>query len=44
MIVDMNLINKGLEIMVVGMGGIFAALLIIYVASILLLKLFPDKK
>ncbi|MFV0379414.1 MAG: OadG-related small transporter subunit [Anaerorhabdus sp.] len=37
-------ISPALEIMVVGMGGIFAALLIIYAASIVLLKCFPTEK
>ncbi len=40
---NMDLINEGLKIMVVGMGGIFAALLIIYAASALLLKVFPEE-
>lgn len=37
-----DLIFQALEIMVVGMGGIFAALLVIYFASVLLLKFFPE--
>ncbi|WP_099091543.1 OadG-related small transporter subunit [Erysipelothrix larvae] len=40
---DMELIKQGLEIMVVGMGGIFASLLIIYASSALLLKIFPEE-
>jgi len=44
MVFDMNLINEGLKIMVIGMGGIFISLLIIYAASVLLLKMFPEKK
>ncbi len=41
---DMESINQGLQIMLMGMGGIFAALLIIYAASAALLKLFPEDK
>lgn len=41
---DIEAINQGLQIMVIGMGGIFAALLIIYAASVALLKLFPEGK
>lgn len=37
-------IMPALEIMVIGMGGIFAALLIIYAASAVLLKVFPEDK
>lgn len=39
-----DLLFQALEIMVVGMGGIFAALLIIYFVSVLLLKFFPEEK
>ena len=42
--IDTALISEGFKIMVIGMGGIFAALLIIYAASVLLLKAFPDNK
>jgi len=42
--IDTNLISEGFKIMAVGMGGIFASLLIIYAASVLLLKFFPEEK
>ena len=35
--------EKALEILVVGWGGVFLVLAIIYVASLLLTKLFPVK-
>jgi len=41
---DMNNIMKALEIGVVGMAGIFLAMGIIYVVSILLVKMFPQKE
>ncbi|WP_205700235.1 OadG-related small transporter subunit [Erysipelothrix sp. HDW6A] len=41
---NMDLIMEALQIMVVGMGGIFAVLSIIYLASVLLLKVFPEGK
>lgn len=37
-------IMESLKIMAIGMGGIFAALLIIYLASVALQKIFPEKK
>ena len=40
----MDQLKIGFEIMAIGMGGIFASLLIIYGASLLLLKVFPEKK
>ena len=42
--IDTSLIGEGLKIMAVGMGGIFSSLLIIYAASVLLLKVFPEDK
>lgn len=41
---NIDLIMEALQIMVVGMGGIFAVLSIIYLASVLLLKVFPEGK
>lgn len=41
---DIELILQALEIMVLGMAGIFAVLLIIYAASVILLKAFPEEK
>lgn len=41
---DMNNVFRALEIGVVGMAGIFLAMAIIYAASILLIKLFPQKE
>lgn len=41
---DMSTIMKALEIGVVGMAGIFLAMGIIYVVSILLVKMFPQKE
>ncbi|MEG0327330.1 MAG: OadG-related small transporter subunit [Erysipelothrix sp.] len=42
--VDMKLIYEALQIMVEGMAGIFAVLGIIYLASVALLKIFPEEK
>lgn len=39
-----ELLPDALQIMVLGMAGIFIALFIIYLASIGLQKIFPDKK
>lgn len=36
-------VPEALEIMMLGMGGIFIALFILYLFSILLLKVFPEK-
>lgn len=41
--IDMKLIYEAFQIMGVGMAGIFAVLLIIYAASVLLLKIFPEE-
>jgi len=41
---EMSNILKSLEIGVVGMAGIFLAMAIIYVASILLIKVFPQNE
>ncbi|MFL2132329.1 OadG-related small transporter subunit [Desemzia sp. FAM 24101] len=41
--VDYTALEKGLELMGIGMLGIFAVLFILYVTSILLIKLFPSK-
>ena len=38
-----ELVPQALEIMVLGMGCIFIALFILYLFSIALLKLFPEK-
>lgn len=38
-----ELLGQALEIMGLGMGGIFIALFILYLCSLLLLKLFPNK-
>lgn len=35
---------KSLELLVFGWGGVFAVILIIYLASVLLCKAFPIKK
>lgn len=35
---------ESLRVMAIGMGGIFAALLIIYIASVIVQKIFPQKK
>lgn len=35
---------KSLELLVFGWGGVFAVILIIYAASLVLTKLFPPKK
>lgn len=39
-----ELLPEALEMMVMGMAGIFAALFIIYLASVGLQKLFPEEK
>lgn len=40
---NFDLVPQGLEIMLLGMGGIFIALFILYLVSILLLKIFPEE-
>ena len=42
--IDMDALIKAVELMGIGMGGIFAALGIIYIASAGLLKFFPEEK
>lgn len=37
-------LTKAIELLLFGWGGVFAVILIIYVASMLLAKLFPVKK
>lgn len=37
-------LSESLKIMAIGMGGIFAALIIIYIFSVVLQKIFPQKK
>lgn len=37
-------LTKAIELLVFGWGGVFAVILIIYLASMLLAKLFPVKK
>lgn len=36
-------LGDALKVMGLGMGGIFIALIVLYLISLLLLKLFPDK-
>lgn len=38
---DLELIQQALELMVLGMGGIFLVLFTLYLVSIALLKMFP---
>lgn len=42
--INVDLVLEALQIMILGMGGIFAVLSIIYLASVLLLKVFPEGK
>ncbi|WP_256370773.1 OadG-related small transporter subunit [Erysipelothrix sp. HDW6C] len=42
--VDMVALTEAFKIMGIGMGGIFLALGIIYAASVVLLKVFPEDK
>lgn len=42
--VDYAVLEKGLELMGVGMLGIFTVLFILYLISILLIRLFPEKE
>jgi len=39
-----ELLPHALEMMIMGMAGIFTALFIIYLASVSLQKLFPEKQ
>lgn len=41
---DPELIGQGLEIMGFGMAGIFVVAIILYLASLALLKFFPNGK
>lgn len=41
---DPELIGQGLEIMAFGMAGIFVVAIILYLASLALLKVFPNGK
>lgn len=42
--VDYTALEKGLELMGIGMLGIFTVLFILYLTSILLIKLFPSRE
>lgn len=42
--VDYTALEKGIELMGIGMLGIFTVLFILYVSSIFLIKLFPPKE
>lgn len=42
--VDYTALEKGLELMGIGMLGIFSVLFILYLVSIFLIKLFPPKE
>ncbi len=42
--INVDLVLEALQIMILGMGGIFAVLSVIYLASVLLLKVFPEGK
>ncbi|WP_051910426.1 OadG-related small transporter subunit [Carnobacterium pleistocenium] len=44
MLFDNPLIVQAFEVMAFGMGGTFFVLFILYLASLLLLKIFPAKK
>jgi Na+-transporting methylmalonyl-CoA/oxaloacetate decarboxylase gamma subunit len=39
-----ELIGQGLEIMLFGMAGIFLVAIILYLASLALIKIFPNNK
>lgn len=39
-----ELLDEGLELLVLGWGGIFVVMLIIYLVSMLLMRLFPADK
>lgn len=41
---DPELIGQGLEIMAFGMAGIFVVAIILYLASLALIKVFPNDK
>lgn len=42
--IDNNHLMTAFQLMIFGMGGIFFVLFLLYLISILLLKLFPAKK
>lgn len=42
--IDMAALEKGLEILGLGWGGIFVVMIIIYLVSLGLCKLFPPRK
>ncbi|MGY3748933.1 OadG-related small transporter subunit [Vagococcus acidifermentans] len=44
MSIDVNALRVALELMVFGMGGVFLVLFLLYLVSIILLKIFPGKK
>ena len=41
---DVTLVPQALEIMALGMAGIFIVMIILYLASLLLIKILPDEK
>ncbi len=41
---DVTLVPQALEIMALGMAGIFIVMIILYLASLLLIKVLPDEK
>lgn len=44
MSIDVNALRVALELMAFGMGGVFLVLFLLYLVSIILLKIFPGKK
>lgn len=44
MTIDMNALKQGLEILGLGWGGIFVVMIIIYLVSMGLCKMFPPSK
>lgn len=44
MSIDPNALSKALELLVVGWGGVYVVLGVIYVASLVLTRLFPTRK
>ena len=44
MTIDMNALEQGLEILGLGWGGIFVVMIIIYLVSMGLCKMFPPSK
>ncbi len=41
---DVTLVPQALEIMALGMAGIFIVMIILYLASLLLIKVLPEEK